>query len=87
MNPSAITCLTGKSNLNINNPSFEISKLDEHQIGRSFNASQSQIISNEILNSIIDKPENFSIAKCSTPPNATKPQRQHKNDSKGRKKQ
>lgn len=81
MNPSAITCLNN-SNLNINNPSFEIE--------RSVQTSNSQIISNETLKEIIDKAASFSIAKCSTPPSANKIQQRQqqqtkelKNDMKG----
>eukprot|EP00352_Strombidinopsis_acuminata_P006501 CAMPEP_0176371846 /NCGR_PEP_ID=MMETSP0126-20121128/24987_1 /TAXON_ID=141414 ORGANISM="Strombidinopsis acuminatum, Strain SPMC142" /NCGR_SAMPLE_ID=MMETSP0126 /ASSEMBLY_ACC=CAM_ASM_000229 /LENGTH=84 /DNA_ID=CAMNT_0017731473 /DNA_START=2241 /DNA_END=2495 /DNA_ORIENTATION=- len=81
MTPSAITCLNN-SNLNINNPSFEIE--------RNSLTSNSQSISKETLKEIIDKAASFSLARSSTPPSANKLQQRQqqqknefKNDIKG----
>ena len=81
MTPSAITCVNN-SNLNINNPSFEIE--------RSSQTSNSQIFCKETLKEIIDKAERVSLARSSTPPSANKLQQRQqqqnnelKNDMKG----
>lgn len=78
MNPSAITTCLNNSNLNINNPSFEIERSNH-------TSNNSQIISKETLKEIIDKATGFSIARSSTPPSANKlqqRQQQQKNDIK-----